>query len=128
MAVSNEWWIYVRRIGGKVVFNAARYSVTTSGHQNRMRDLLEALGVKIDLEIEMPEGLQHFEERAINTIDSRLTELKASASKGRGRAQEARLAEISTLERNRAVVGRILKNLEKPSTESVYAPSERLAA
>lgn len=56
-AHSYDWWKYVAKIDGKVVFNNYSYSVTTSGHQSAMRSLLSELGIKIDLFIEAPQGL-----------------------------------------------------------------------
>lgn len=57
-AVSYGWWVFVDKIDGMVVFNSYRYSVTTAGHQRKVRQLLEELGIRIDLEIECPAGLQ----------------------------------------------------------------------
>lgn len=57
-ATSFKWWYFVKRIGGKVVFNDYRYSSFTSRHQNKVRLLMKRLGIKIDLEIEAPKGLQ----------------------------------------------------------------------
>lgn len=50
-AHSYGWWCFVRKVGGKVVFNRYRYSVSTSKHQNKVRTLLAQLGIRIDLEV-----------------------------------------------------------------------------
>lgn len=57
-ATSYGWWLFVDRIGDRVVFNSYRYSTTTSKHQSQMRQLLRELGIAIDVEIEAPKGLQ----------------------------------------------------------------------
>ena len=57
-ARSYKWWSFVRKIEGKTVFNSYRYSVTTAKHQSKVRSLLEELGIKIDLELPVPRGLQ----------------------------------------------------------------------
>jgi hypothetical protein len=50
-------WCYFRNVDGLNVFNAYRYSVTTSKHQHEMRSLLRELGVHIDVEIESRAGI-----------------------------------------------------------------------
>lgn len=57
-AYSYGWWRFVDVINGKVVFNNYSYSVSTSGHQSKVRSLLRSLGIQIDLFIEAPCGLQ----------------------------------------------------------------------
>ncbi len=50
-ATSYNWWYFVRKIQGKVVFNNYRYSVSTAKHQYKMWRLLHELGIKVDLVI-----------------------------------------------------------------------------
>lgn len=56
-ARSYAWWIFVKKINGLVVFNSYKYSVTTAKHQRKLRDLLNDLGIKIDLEVQTPVSL-----------------------------------------------------------------------
>ncbi len=56
-AYSYDWWCYVREIRGKLVFNDHNYSMTTCGHQSRMKSLLEELGLKIDVYVDMRASL-----------------------------------------------------------------------
>jgi len=56
-AYSFGWWRFVKVIDGRVVFNNYDYSVTTRGHQWRIRDLLNELGIEIDFVINMPHSL-----------------------------------------------------------------------
>lgn len=56
-AISYKWWTFVAMIEGKLVFNNYRYSVSTSKHQNKIRSLLQELGIKIDLEMPLPKGI-----------------------------------------------------------------------
>jgi hypothetical protein len=60
-AWSYRWWQFVKRIEGKTIFNDYRYSPTTQGHQRKVRELLETLGVKIDITLPVPQGLQKFD-------------------------------------------------------------------
>lgn len=77
-ATSYGWWEFVKPIGSKIVFNNYRYSVTTSCQQSKMRSLLRELGIKIDLEIQAPRGLQELSsaipylEREIETLENEL--------------------------------------------------------
>lgn len=73
-AYSYRHWRFVDVIKGKVVFNSYRYSQTTSTHQRAVRSLLESLGIKIDLEVEVPDGLQHFNRDALPTLYRKLVE------------------------------------------------------
>lgn len=50
-ARSYDWWVFVKVIKGKVVFNSFRYSNTTSRHQSKVRSLMRELGIKVDLEV-----------------------------------------------------------------------------
>lgn len=61
-AYSYDWWLFVSLIKGKLVFNDFGYSSSTRKHQNKVASLLSALGLKIDLEIEAPGGLQSLDE------------------------------------------------------------------
>ncbi len=56
-AYSYRWWKFVARIEGKVIFNNYRYSVSTGKHQRKVRSLLEELGVKVDLFLPLPQGI-----------------------------------------------------------------------
>jgi hypothetical protein len=57
-ATSYVWWKFVAIIEGKVIFNDYRYSVTTSKHQCKVRSLMTQLGIKIDITMPVPKGLQ----------------------------------------------------------------------
>lgn len=61
VALSYNWWIFVKRINGKLVFNNYGYSVSTRKHQSKVRNLLNKLGKTIDLVIEAPRGLDNLE-------------------------------------------------------------------
>lgn len=56
-ARSYSHWAYVRKIKGKIVFNEYYYSQQTARHQTNMRELLKALGFKIDVFVNTPESL-----------------------------------------------------------------------
>lgn len=57
-ARSYAWWIFLKRINGKLVFNNYSYSPSTSGHQRKVRAQLERMGIRPDCTIECPKGLQ----------------------------------------------------------------------
>lgn len=60
-AYSYEWWRFVDRIGGLVVFNDYSYSISTNKHQQKVRRVLEELGLQVDVTIRAPKGLQQIE-------------------------------------------------------------------
>ena len=57
-ARSYNWWKFVAIIEGKVIFNDYRYSVTTAKHQRQVNALMRELGIKIDIAMPVPKGLQ----------------------------------------------------------------------
>lgn len=89
-AFSYNWWQFVANINGKVVFNNYNYSPTTIKHQYKVRDLLEKLGIKIDLEIECPAGFQSrdFEISIDQHYTEKIKELKRQIDKPRSQAKK----------------------------------------
>lgn len=59
-AYSYSWWRFVDEVEGKLVFNDYNYSISTSKHQREVRTLLNQLGLKVDLAIPVPKGLQNY--------------------------------------------------------------------
>lgn len=57
-AYSYNWWRFVDKIKGKVVFNNYTYSSSTSKHQSKVRSVLRELNIKVDYWIDAPKGLQ----------------------------------------------------------------------
>lgn len=57
-AFSYHWWKFVDDINGKIVFNNYGYSPTTIKHQYKVRSVMRDLGIRIDLTVECPTGLQ----------------------------------------------------------------------
>jgi hypothetical protein len=58
-ATSYNWWLFVKRIKGKTVFNSYRYSVSTSKHQSKVRSLMSQLGIRIDRYVQVADGIQY---------------------------------------------------------------------
>ena len=57
-AYSYDWWQFVKEIDGKIVFNNYPYSISTRRHQSKIQDILNELGIKVDIWVDVPEGLQ----------------------------------------------------------------------
>lgn len=95
-------WCYVKKIKGKVVFNAYRYSVTTSGHQSEMRALLRELGIKIDLEVNMHNSLSHFKECALEPMYRAMFELEVALKRPNSKpaTNKERRASVAGLKRD----------------------------
>jgi hypothetical protein len=79
-ARSYRWWIFVKRINGKLVFNNYRYSPSTGGHQRKVRQLLDKLQLKIDAFIEAPQGLQE-PSSAVRYYENQIENLKEQISR-----------------------------------------------
>lgn len=56
-AHSYNWWCFLKRINGVLVFNDYSYSVSTTAHQSRIRSMLSQEGKEIGLFINAPRGL-----------------------------------------------------------------------
>jgi len=50
-AYSYNWWLFVVRYKGLVIFNDTNYSRPTCKHQSKVRGVLYDLGIKIDIEL-----------------------------------------------------------------------------
>jgi hypothetical protein len=69
IAKSYDWWIFVKMINGKVVFNNYSYSNTTCKHQSKVRSLLSELGIKIDIFVKTSISLDGYK-RYDNSTDT----------------------------------------------------------
>jgi len=95
-ATSYRWWHMLKNIGGIVVFNSFNYSTSTSQHQWKVRETLKQLGIKIDLEIESPNGLQDLSsaieryENQIKYLSALIRSPRTRADKNKERAKQIR--------------------------------------
>lgn len=80
-AYSYDWWRYVDKIKGKVVFNNYSYSPTTSGHQSRTRSLLKELKIEIDCFVSVRSGLQAFEREALKPVYREMYETEVAINR-----------------------------------------------
>lgn len=86
-ATSYDWWTFVREINGRVVFNGFRYSVTTAGHQAKVRRLMTQLNIRVDFEVETCKSLDtDWVKDAIELQELRIDDLKAAINKPRSQA------------------------------------------
>lgn len=72
-ARSYDWWVFVKRINGKVVFNWHSYSNSTRKHQYKVYDLLKQLGIKIDVTVDTRaslSGVESIKDSMILTMDN----------------------------------------------------------
>lgn len=87
VALSYGWWQFVKVINGRVVYNSYRYSPSTGKHQSKVKGLLDQLGIKIDLKIESPKGLQDLDsalahyEYQIEKLQEQIANTKSRALK-----------------------------------------------
>lgn len=92
---SYDWYVIVDKIKDKVVLNTYNYSVTTCKHKYKIQALLDTLGIKVDLYIEAPEGLQDLHV-SIDWYRYQIRELKEKIDNPRSRAKtnKDRIAKI----------------------------------
>ena len=84
-ATSYQWWSYLTKINGKVVFNAYPYSSTTQNHQRNMLSLLKRLKIKIDVTVSMRQSLGSF---YANSLPSQYEELFKIETEGKRARKE----------------------------------------
>lgn len=100
-AYSYDWWRFVDVINGKVVFNNYNYSNSTCKHQSKVRSVMSDLGIKIDLFIECPDGLQASDptKSVSEYYSQKIEKLKEAMARPRSHARknEERMAEIEYL-------------------------------
>jgi uncharacterized small protein (DUF1192 family) len=103
-AHSYRWWKFVAVIDGLVVFNSYRYSPTTARHQSKVANVMRNLGIRVDLDIECPRGLDNLES-AIGLYQRRIEKLRADmAKKGTRKAKNVERAADIKANENRIVV------------------------
>jgi hypothetical protein len=98
--VSYNWWYFVRKMHGKVIFNEYRYSNTTSKHQYKVRSLLQQLGIKIDIVVNVKESLTN-----IKLEEMTLKQLKAESDR--------QIVERESEKKNRQKIKRVVKRLKE---------------
>lgn len=82
-ARSYQWWVFVKIINGRVVFNEYRYSTTTARHQRLVRRLMEQLGIGIDLFVSQHQSLNDGLQYSVAACLARLDEIKVEAQNPR---------------------------------------------
>lgn len=96
-ARSYNWWVYVKKIKGKVVFNDHNYSMTTCGHQCDMRRLLKELGIKIDLVVDMRSSLSSFNSEALEPLYREMYQLEIEMNR-RGSKADTNAKRVKRIE------------------------------
>lgn len=109
-AHSYRWWLFVKVIGDRVIFNDYSYSPSTGQHQNKVLSLLSQLGIKIDAYVESPSGLQELSS-AITHYQYQIKQLKDAIANPRSRngKNEQRAKEILSLEGKISLVHDLIK-------------------
>lgn len=106
-ATSYNWWIFLKRIKGKLVFNNYRYSVSTCKHQSKVLSKLRELGIKIDYYIESPKGLQDLDS-AIKYYESEIASIKTDLVVS-NRRQKTKLNQLETIKSYESILKVIQK-------------------
>lgn len=75
-ARSYNWWVFVKKINNKVVFNDYSYSVSTNAHQWLVKRVLIDLGIKIDVTVYMHDSLSNFKEHALPSLYEKIYDLE----------------------------------------------------
>lgn len=113
-AVSYDWWTFVKRINGQLVFNNHSYSNSTIKHQNKVRSLLRDLGLEIDLVVNARCGLQSSDwtKQALESIESNINEVssKLQAPRRKKALDQERLERLNELNKEKQVLEAFILN------------------
>lgn len=115
-AYSYNWWRFVDVIDGLVVFNDYRYSATTSKHQSKVRGLMEDLGIRIDLFISSPRGLQSLDSALeFYSIEHNLTRQRFLKKRIHAKTKTALNEKLAAIELCETAVRSLIKAQRKVS-------------
>lgn len=102
-ATSYNWWTFVKIIKGQIVFNDYGYSNSTRKHQAKVKALMNDLGIKIDVFVKVPQGLQNqdWSKDALSLLSNETKTLfdlihKKGTKKVKNAERMIRLAQIAT--------------------------------
>jgi len=96
VATSYNWWHFIRRVGGLVVYNNNNYSNTTRTHQGNVLHVMSQLGINVDLTVNTRLSLSDSEavRVGISNLCYEIAELMVMQKYGR----ISRASEIANLE------------------------------
>lgn len=122
-ARSYRWWSFVKKIKGRIVFNDYSYSNSTAAHQSAVRELLKALGIKIDVEVLVRAGLQAFEREALPPLYREMFELELALTRkgARQSTREYRLERIAQLKLDIATLRKLGATFSKQNQKALKA-------
>lgn len=107
ISTSYRWWQVSRRVKGLMLFNGYTYSQSTSRHQSKIRSLLDELGIKIDLYVQAPKGLQDLDS-AISYHNSIIETLKKEILNPRSK-KEKNEWRLATIIDNKNIVNKLIE-------------------
>lgn len=119
-------WCYLKVIKGKVVFNNHSYSNTTGKHQSQVRSLLRDLNIKVDIEVDIPEGLQNFESKALRSVYREIFDLEIANQRKRAHKKKvkSRLYQIEQLKDDIKLLRSLGAKLSKAEQSKIKADAE----
>lgn len=106
-AYSYGWWRFVDKVKGKVIFNNYSYSPSTCAHQRKVKQSLSELGIKIDLYIDAPKGLQNLDV-ALTHYLNRIQDLTSELTSKRLQ-QKTKVRKLAEIERAETTIKEIKK-------------------
>lgn len=128
-AHSYDWWQYLGRIRGQVVFNVYHYSSSTSKHQAETRSLMHGIGMRIDLVVSVPNGLQCFASDALRPLYREVfkleTEIARRGSRTSTNAERARrIAQLRETIRKCRALGAVCSRTEQATIKRQVQAAE----
>ena len=108
---SYDWWLIVKSLKGRVLFNDYYYSSSTVKHQSKIRSLLDNLKITIDLEIPAPRGLQDLD-ASLDYMHSEIHNLNLDILKGHkgGDANKRRQKKITDYQSKITILKGLIEN------------------
>lgn len=111
-ATSYDWWRFVDRRKGFVIFNSFSYGRAFQKHHDDVREVLNKLGIKVDIEINCPVGLQDI--LAVMDYYNKQIELLYKEKHKKGSRSRKNLARDQLIEHYRKVLDQLRPAVEGP--------------
>lgn len=120
-AYSYDWWRFVDKVNGKIVFNFYRYSSVTTKHQWTVLSLLRELKIKIDYHVGVRTGLQDVSHGAISDKLYQIGSLRAKIAhpKSKKDANDHRKLQIKALEKELLLLTKLYPESKRYNTQKL---------
>jgi len=124
-ATSHDWWVFVKKINGTVLFNDYSYSNSTCRHQSKVRSLLNELKINYQsVTIPNAKDLNSLSKDTVRSIYKNLIELEIVVNSTKGKrlesyAHQSRVYQINGLKKDIQVLAKVGYKISKKEVKEL---------